>query len=226
MSKVGGLIAVQVVLLVAVGGWLVVGEFRAMNDSGQATERSYDQMGQSVVSVDSEIGRLFTEESEPSEESEPELVSPPYAEPVWVSIQPMGLSRAGIAEVGIDADGTIPVHDDSISWYRYGASPSDSSGAVILLAHIAYDGAPGEFARLDALNVGDRIEIGMEGGATREFMVRSLDLAEKVDFNGRIEDYVDQRSDGLRLYLITCGGSFDSAARSYSSFHIATAEVI
>lgn len=227
MPRLRGLTAVQVALLAVVILWLAAGQVRAANARGMALAQIDVPPDRSAAPDSSGSGDQLAQQSEGNSTTiEPERTPITYAEPVWISVERMGLGKATITDVGLEPDGTIPVDDSSISWYRYGASASDENGAMILLAHIAYDGEPGRFARLGSLSVGDRIEIGMEGGLTREFEVRSLDLAEKTDFNSRIDDFVDQKSEGLRLYLITCGGSFNGAERSYSSFHIATARAV
>lgn len=229
MPRLRGLLLVaQVTLLIGVGGWLVAGQVDSTEVTGSAVVQPGDEIvEQSQVIANEEIsepvGSIQALESAGLATDATEVASVPFAEPAWISVEPIGLERASIVGVGLEPDGTIPVDASTISWYRYGASVSDENGAVIMLAHIAFDGEPGQFARLAALNVGDRIKVGMDGGGMREFAVSSLDLTDKTDFNGQIDHFVDQESPGLRLYLITCGGEFDRSARSYSSFHVATA---
>jgi hypothetical protein len=70
------------------------------------------------------------------------------------------------------------------------------------------------FFRLRSLHAGDRVEVDLAGGAVARFAVRRVASYPKVAFPGRAV----YGSHGDRaLQLVTCGGEFDRAARSYLS---------
>ncbi len=113
---------------------------------------------------------------------------------------------------------TVPPPLD-VGWYRYGPSPGEP-GSAVLAGHIASGGIDGAFRHLDRLSAGDRIVIDFDDGSAEEFVVDELFQVDKTELPF---DSVFARSGPSKLALITCGGPFDPAARSYEDNIVVTA---
>ncbi len=113
--------------------------------------------------------------------------------------------------LGLDKNGAlIPPTFAHAGWYAAGTAPGDIGPAVIA-GHIDSKSAPSVFYHLDELSVGDRIEV-KRGGRWIDFTVVATGRYPKTSFP-TVEVYGPTRTPQLRL--ITCGGAFDSHARSY-----------
>ncbi len=110
---------------------------------------------------------------------------------------------APVRRTGLAPDGTLAVPDDAVGSYV--------SGPRVLVGHVGWNGAPGWFADLAALDAGDRVRLLDRRRRTREYVVTRREQHPKADFPTR-RVYFGPRS---ALRLITCGGPFDSQTRSY-----------
>jgi LPXTG-site transpeptidase (sortase) family protein len=148
----------------------------------------------------------------------------PVVEPVGLSLPSIDVAMA-VEPVGVEADGQmeIPPRVEIGGWYRYGASPADDQGTSVIAAHVdsVASAGVGPFARLQDVAVGDAVEVSLADGTTRAFTVTDVRRSPKPSIQW--ED-VFVRGGGQRLVLITCGGSFDRSARSYTDNVIVTAE--
>lgn len=135
--------------------------------------------------------------------------------PTRLDIPAIGVSTPLMA-LGLNDDGTIAVPplrtDAPAGWYRYLATPGETGSAVIL-GHVdtARDG-PAVFYRLRDLQPGDRITVQRADGRRAAFTVDRVAEYAKADFPAAA---VYGSADRPVLRLITCGGTFDHAARSY-----------
>jgi sortase (surface protein transpeptidase) len=138
----------------------------------------------------------------------------PVAEPAQVSIPAIGVT-SGLVNLGTDDDGRMEVpqgrHFDTAGWYRLGPRPGEK-GPAIVAGHIDSVDGPSVFFELDRLEPGDEIEITDHDGVSRRFVVDRTEQYAKDEFPTE-EVYGD--TDGAELRLITCGGPFDQAERSY-----------
>lgn len=142
-------------------------------------------------------------------------VAPIGMAPVRVRIPALGVD-APIVALGVDRDGRMEVPDDvsTVGWYRYGSSPG-GPGSSVLAAHIDSEReGPGVFLRLGTLDQGDIIEVVDERGGVARFLVRAVQLIPKEELP---LDRVFARTGAPVLTLITCGGGFSRAERSYDS---------
>jgi sortase (surface protein transpeptidase) len=71
---------------------------------------------------------------------------------------------------------------------------------------------PAVFFRLGGLRRGDRIVVGLDGGADRAFLVERIERRSKDDLP---VERIWNRANRPVLRLITCGGSFDRATGHY-----------
>lgn len=133
--------------------------------------------------------------------------------------RPVGLRLPSISvdvdviPLGLQDDGTLEVPADAAvsGWWTGGADPGERGPAVIA-AHVdSYEG-PGAFFRLPELEPGDTASIDREDGTTVTFVVDRIEIYPKEEFP---TEKVYGDTDEPTLRLITCGGAFDHAARSY-----------
>ncbi|MHA3704458.1 class F sortase [Jatrophihabitans sp. YIM 134969] len=130
---------------------------------------------------------------------------------------------APVDTVGLDADGAmeLPEQVDRVGWYRYGASPASTQGATVIAGHVD-DAVQGEGAMFDLreAEVGDPVQLTAEDGTVLTYRVASR---EEFDKRGVPLDALFSSTGPARLVLITCGGEFDRAARSYEDNIVVTA---
>jgi len=140
-------------------------------------------------------------------------VEPEAPPPRRLIVERIGVDRELI---GLDvlADGTleVPEDPDDVGWHRTGTAPGDP-GPAVLVGHVdSYEGAA-VFFRLRELVPGDRVAVARVDGSVVDFEVYGLETVAKDAFPS---DRVYGQTSGSELRLVTCGGSFDEASRSYT----------
>jgi sortase (surface protein transpeptidase) len=129
--------------------------------------------------------------------------------------------RLRIASIGVDTpledltlnlDGTLraPTDYQRAGWYTQGTLPGDVGPAVIA-GHVDSKTGPAVFFRLTDRRKGDIVEV-TRAGAPVKFKVLAVKKYPKAQFP---TDEVYGPTPNAQLRLITCGGDFDRAARSY-----------
>lgn len=138
----------------------------------------------------------------------------PRSEPTEVHI-PRIAARSSLIPLGLNADNTVEVppvdRPLQAGWYSYAPTPGEL-GPSIILGHVDGNREPGIFYRLHELVAGDEVFVSRVDGSTAGFVVRRVDQVPKDQFP---TESVYGETDEPELRLITCGGSFDQAARSY-----------
>ena len=140
----------------------------------------------------------------------------PSSEPVAIDIPEIGV-HSEMQQVGLTAEHTLEVpapgpHYNHAAWYKHSATPG-AIGPAIVVGHVdsATDG-PSVFFRLGSLRQGDEVLVSRRDGTVAIFTVEAVSRYPKEDFPTELvygaTDYADLR-------LITCGGTFDRADRSY-----------
>jgi sortase (surface protein transpeptidase) len=134
------------------------------------------------------------------------------AEPVRLRIPAAGVDTP-LERLHRAADGSIEVPTDFgvAGWFAEGPRPGQPGPAVIL-GHVDSRAGPAVFFRLKDLPAGAEVVVGRADGSTVAFRVRSTLHVPKVEFPTEAV-YGPTLEPSLRL--VTCGGSFDPAARSY-----------
>jgi Sortase domain len=137
--------------------------------------------------------------------------------PVSVEIPAIGV-KSVLLRLGVKSDGTIQVpplfrRPSDAAWYKYSVTPGQI-GTSVIEGHVdSYEG-PDVFFRLGALRPGDRVDVALTDGTTAVFRVTGVRQYPKYNFPAK----TIYRSTGYAgLRLITCGGAFDYATRSYLS---------
>jgi LPXTG-site transpeptidase (sortase) family protein len=142
------------------------------------------------------------------------------AEPAALTVESLGVSGVAVRPVGVEPDGgamEIPPVDE-VGWYRFGARPGDP-GSTVLAAHVAYDGVDGVFRRLDDLGTGDGVTLALSDGSSAAYVVTEVAQYPKSELPAAVW----AREGDPQLVLITCGGEFDTEARSYADNVVAFA---
>ena len=144
------------------------------------------------------------------------------ARPVSVRIAAIDVT-APVTAVGVDRGGAvaIPERVATVGWYRFSAAPGAGAGSTVLVGHAdSAEQGEGAFFRLRDLKRGDRIVLAVSGGDTLAYRVVSLAQFSKTSVPLR---QLFAGTGTPRLTLITCGGSFDAAHRSYRENVVVTA---
>lgn len=145
---------------------------------------------------------------------------PTVAVPVSVRIPALRLSSR-LQHLGRQPDGTVavPERPDIAGWYGDGPRPGQPGPAVIL-GHVDSRTGPGIFLNLSRLRPGAVVHVDRADSSTVTFRVTELSRVPKVRFP---TDLVYAPTLQPTLRLVTCGGSFDEARRSYRDNVIAFA---
>ncbi len=145
--------------------------------------------------------------------------------PVSVTVPSLNIDMPVLA-MGLlpDKEMEIPTRINDAGWYKYGAAPNSPEGAVVIAAHVDMPGQGiGPFAALREAQVGAEAAVTDEDGVTHTYRVTSVERIPKAEVP---LDQLFADSGPNVLKLVTCGGSFDRNAGSYSDNYIVTAEKV
>jgi sortase (surface protein transpeptidase) len=147
--------------------------------------------------------------------------------PVALAIPAIGVSTP-VNDVGLNPDRTLevpapgPLYDQA-AWYRGSPTPG-RVGPSVILGHVdSAAGGPSVFYDLGRMRPGERITVTLADRSVRTFAVDTVQRFPKDAFP-RLEVYGDTA--GPELRLITCGGPFDSAERSYEDNTVVFARLV
>ncbi len=136
--------------------------------------------------------------------------------PTTVSVPSIG-ATSSLMDLGQNSDGSLAVppltNPMQAGWYDKSPTPG-SLGPAVILGHINGDGKPGIFYKLKDVRAGDQVMVARKDGQTAVFTVSHIDTVPKAAFPA---DQVYGDTPDAELRLITCGGVFDPAARSYEA---------
>jgi LPXTG-site transpeptidase (sortase) family protein len=120
-------------------------------------------------------------------------------------VNPVGLTSTG--------DMAIDENPEQLAWYQFGPKPGEEGSAVIAGHYGWKNGVPSVFNDLNKLARGDQISTYGADGQVKTFVVsRSALYAPDQDATT-----VFKSDDGkVHLNLITCQGSWNNSARTYS----------
>ncbi|PTR30283.1 sortase family protein [Rhodococcus sp. OK519] len=143
--------------------------------------------------------------------------------PARIVIPAIGVD-SDLVDLGLEPDGALQVPPGAFpaGWYSGSPVPGEI-GPAIVAGHVDWDGEPGVFLRLHELSPGDRVDAVRSDGVTARFRVARVERYAKAAFPTAAV-YGDIDYPGLRL--ITCGGEFDTAARSYRDNTVVYAELV
>jgi sortase A len=123
---------------------------------------------------------------------------------------------AGVENMGLTSSGELDTTKtpENVGWYKLGNRPGDN-GTAVITGHFGWkNGMPAAFDNLHTLQAGDKLYVDDANGKAITFVVRQLHTyTQNEDATG-----VFSSSDGkAHLNLITCEGSWNGAAKSYSN---------
>jgi len=120
-------------------------------------------------------------------------------------IKPVGLTSAG--------DMDIDENPEELAWYQYGPMPGEEGSSVIAGHYGWKDGVPSVFNDLSKLVKGDEVIVSGKDGVPQKFVVsHSAQYKPEQDATD-----VFRSDDGkAHLNLITCQGSWNNSANTYS----------
>jgi hypothetical protein len=133
------------------------------------------------------------------------------APPTRIRAPRVGIDSA-LVRLRLDRAGVLEAPNDfaRAGWFEQGTVPGQPGPAVIA-GHVDSKTGPAVFYRLRDLRVGDRVEV-QRGGEWIPFRVVAHEQYPKDRFPTAA---VYGPTPGAELRLITCGGTFDGAKRSY-----------
>ncbi|MEU5898519.1 MULTISPECIES: class F sortase [Streptomyces] len=133
--------------------------------------------------------------------------------------------RAPVTARGLDADGAIdpPPFADSgtVGWYGGGTRPG-APGAALFVGHVDTETERAVFYDLSTLRPGEKVEVARADGRTAEFTVEDVQVVDRERFDAK-QAYGPHEDGRAELRLITCGGTFDKNARTYTANVIVSA---
>ncbi|MET0764226.1 MAG: class F sortase [Blastococcus sp.] len=147
----------------------------------------------------------------------------PASPPVRLEVPAIGIDSELMA-LGLQDDGSLEVPPDGFpaGWFTGAPMPGDV-GPAVMAGHVDWDGSPGVFYDLRSLQPGDEITVTRADRSAVVFVVVSVDQFAKDAFP---TDAVYGDLDHAGLRLISCGGSFDHAERSYEDNIVVFADLI
>ncbi|WP_198598073.1 class F sortase [Blastococcus atacamensis] len=155
-------------------------------------------------------------EAAPPPSSAPAPDATPVALPGSIRIPAIGV-ESEVISLGLQQDGSLAVPQpgpdyDKAAWFDGSPRPGQV-GPSVIEGHVdSAENGPSVFYRLGDLAVGDLIDVTREDGTVVSFSVEEVRVVPKEDFP-TYDVYGNTEEPQLRL--ITCGGPFDSTARSY-----------
>ena len=132
--------------------------------------------------------------------------------PRAVRIPAIGVDSV-LVDLVVDKSGALvpPRSADVLGWYADGVAPGNAGPAVIA-GHVDSKSGPGVFANLAKLKAGDQVFVQRNDGSQLTFVVGKTYAVAKTAFP---TDLVYAPTPVSELRLVTCGGTFDTAADSY-----------
>jgi LPXTG-site transpeptidase (sortase) family protein len=124
--------------------------------------------------------------------------------------------------VGVAKDGqmALPPDPKTIGWYKFGPTPTDAKGSVVLGGHLdSREYGVGPLVRLRKLRPGDAVEL-KAGNRSVRYRVEAVRDVPKSEL--AVDDLFD-RDGARRLRIVTCGGPYDAARGGYRDNLVVTA---
>ncbi|MGV9271857.1 class F sortase [Streptomyces griseosporeus] len=144
--------------------------------------------------------------------------------PQRVDIPDLGVQAPVVAR-GLTAAGAIDpppfAQAAVVGWYRGGVRPG-AAGTALMVGHVDTETRPAVFYKLSTLTPGRTVRVVRDDGKVAEFTVESVEVVPRDRFDAH-RAYGVRHSGRAELRLITCGGTFDRASRSYTANVIVSA---
>lgn len=154
-----------------------------------------------------------TSSDKPSEQPVPSSYSVPADKPLSIEL-PTIRAKGFIQQVGVDGKNQIvaPGNVHMAGWYTGSVLPGDN-GLSIIDGHVNGVYAKGVFANLAKLKTGDSFTVTFGNKHTKSFKVTDKKIVTTEAANTVL--YERSNSIASQLNLVTCGGRYDKATRTY-----------
>ncbi len=144
--------------------------------------------------------------------------------PVYLRIPELGV-ESPTTRTSMDDEGIVSVPEDvtTTAWFDLSRRVGARFGSAVIVGHrdSATQGSGALFG-IEELPIGADITVTARDGTQYDYTVASIEYVDKVALPDEAARIFTKRGPH-RLVLITCGGAFDEAARSYLSNIIVTA---
>lgn len=199
-------IVVAVVLIISVFAILVIRQPKVVSGTDEVVTVSTDQPSEEPLKEAGYVWRGGPED------------------PKKITIKSIDVDTY-IQKVGVDQNRQIavPTNINLTGWFVDGARPGES-GLSIIDGHFDGNSRDGVFARLAEVKANDEVAIEMGSGEVRTFRVKRVTTVKTEA--AAAELFSQDPSITSQLSLITCGGTFNDANRSYDQRIIVVAERI
>jgi len=114
----------------------------------------------------------------------------------------------------------LPKNAATVAWWSSGTAPGETTGTVVLAAHVVYNGRTGPFTRLERLSRGALVVLTAADGRTYRYAVTGSRYAPKAALD---RSALFTTAGPPALALITCGGQYDPNTRSFADNLVVTA---
>lgn len=140
------------------------------------------------------------------------------ATPLRVDVPSLNV-RAPVISRGLDRAGAIdpPPFEQaaSVGWYGGGTRPG-AAGTSLFVGHVDTETHPAVFYDLSAVRPGEKVLVTRDDGSVAEFTVDDVQVISRNRFDAQ-KAYGSHEEGRAELRLITCGGTFDRATKTYSA---------
>ena len=159
---------------------------------------------------------------QPSEQRPTSSYSVPADKPLSIQL-PTIKTEGFIQQVGVDKDNqmVVPNNVHMAGWYTKSVLPG-ADGLSILDGHVHGLYAKGIFYDIGKLKSGDAFTVTFGDKSVKNFKVKKVQTVTVKEADTAL--YVRDTSIGRQLNLITCGGNFNKADRTYDARIIVVAE--
>ncbi|MFC9588335.1 class F sortase [Streptomyces sp. NPDC056944] len=142
----------------------------------------------------------------------------PSLEPRRVDIPSLGISAPVVAR-GLDDTGAVDpppsTMPHTVGWFGSGTRPG-AAGAALLVGHVDTETRPAVFYGLSAARPGAKVRVTRTDGSVAVFTVDDVQVFPRDGFDAA-KVYGARDPHRAELRLITCGGTFDRAAGTYTA---------
>ncbi|GHE40768.1 class F sortase [Streptomyces vinaceus] len=138
--------------------------------------------------------------------------------PARIDVPSMGI-QAPVVSRGLDAQGAIqpPPYESpgTVGWWGGGAKPGEA-GTALLVGHVDTASKPAVFYGLSTAKPGDTVRVVRMDGSVAEFTIEEVRVYERARFDAH-RAYGQRIKGRAELRLVTCGGTYDKAAKEYTA---------
>jgi sortase (surface protein transpeptidase) len=140
------------------------------------------------------------------------------AAPARVDIPSVGITAPVVAR-GLDSSGAVDpppfAAPGTVGWYDEGARPG-ATGPALLVGHVDTKEKRAVFYGLSAVRPGEKVRVTGADGTVAEFTIDDVQVVQREHFDAE-KVYGARKRGRAELRLITCGGTYDRDAGTYSA---------